>query len=259
MTLRGFICCQGGEEVFENCLQRAARGRCQYPYPILAGMASNIRGDIGITVTQLLNCKRKVVLDKQRDHYVSPDHLWYAFRGQMFHHIAQNAALDDWVVEERFYREIAGVTISGQVDIIYPKRKLLQDYKTTKWIKDDLVPYAEHALQTNIYAWLVEPHYEIERIEIVYMDMNRILVVPVEHMPRRSLVAKIAGRMRSLKRGLEGDKLPPKVNADGLWQCRFCSHDSFCWRAGIPTPEELRKRHRKKVEAIQRAREKQGS
>jgi CRISPR/Cas system-associated exonuclease Cas4 (RecB family) len=255
MPLKGFVCCQGGKEVFEACLERAARGECKYPYPILAGMVNNIRADMGITVTQLLNCKRKVVLDQRRDIYVSPDQLWYAFRGQMFHNIAQSAALDDWVVEQRFYRDIAGVIISGQVDIIYPGRKLLQDYKTTKWIKDELVPYAEHALQANIYAWLVEPQYEIESMEIVYMDMNRVLVVPVELMPRRAVVAKVAGRVSSLKRALEGRKLPPKVDADGLWQCHFCSHDTFCWRKGIPKPEEFRDRQKRKMEAIQRARE----
>ena len=146
--LKGFHCPYGqGDISFADCLEHAKTDppECGFVHPILAGIVNNIRGEIEeITVTQLLNCLRKVVLERRHDHYVEPQQLYYAFRGQMFHQIASGVDLEECVVEQRFKREVAGITISGQPDLIVPDHRKLYDFKTARRIPRDGQVYANH-------------------------------------------------------------------------------------------------------------------
>lgn len=193
MSIKGFACPYGqGEVSFEQCLEhsRTDPPECGFTYPILAGIVGNLRGEMEeVTVTQILNCLRKPVLERRKDIYLDPRHLYYAFRGQMFHQIASGVDLDECVVEERFRRVIAGVVLSGQPDLIVPRLKKLYDFKTTRRIPKDGKPYAQHGLQANIYRWLALPRYEIDQLEIVYLDMSDVLRVPVKVMPVRQVVS----------------------------------------------------------------------
>jgi CRISPR/Cas system-associated exonuclease Cas4 (RecB family) len=244
--IKGFRCCCGDSVPFAECLERSRThpDDCPFVYPILQGMVNGIRGEVeGISVTSMLNCLRKVVLEKRHDVYIDPKQLFYAFRGQMFHAIAELAQPDGCITEQRFARQIAGLTISGQPDLIWPAHRLLIDFKTTRRVPQKEV-YPHHALQVNIYRWLVEPLYPVDTLEIVYMDMER-----------RKVTATLVARARILKAALDGGPLPERAGPDGLWQCAWCSFPNLCWPKGIPTPEQLRQREEAKVRAINRARE----
>jgi CRISPR/Cas system-associated exonuclease Cas4 (RecB family) len=216
-------------------------------------MVNGIRGEVeGISVTSTLNCLRKVALEKRHDVYVDPRQLYYAFRGQMFHAIAELARPDGCVAEKRFGRVIAGLTITGQPDLIWPEHRLLIDFKTTRRLPTKEV-YPHHALQVNIYRWLVEPLYPVDRLEIVYMDMDGVRRLPVPLMDRRKVTATLVARARILKAALDGGKLPERAGPEGLWQCQWCSFPDKCWPQGVPKPEELRKRQDARLRAIRRA------
>ena len=256
--LKGFHCPFGqGDISFAECLEHAKTdpSECGFVHPILAGIANNIRGEMEeITVTQLLNCLRKVVLDRRHDHYVEPQQLYYAFRGQMFHQIASGIDLDGAVVEQRFKRELAGITISGQPDLIVPRLRKLYDFKTARRVPAKGKVYANHELQVNIYRWLVLPHHEIDRLELVYMDMSEVKRVQVNVMNQRKLMGWLIPRVRKLRASLEGLALPPRVGPDGLWQCNgYCSFTNRCWPKGVPTAAALRRGEERAKEIVLRA------
>ncbi len=254
----GFVCCTKGLCSFEECLEAAANHppQCRLTYPILSAMVKSLKREATeITVTGLLNCLRKVVLEKRRTLHISPEELYYTFRGQLFHTLIAANQIPGAVVETRFSRQIGGLTISGQPDVIFPEKQKLVDYKTTRQVPRGMDAYQNHALQVNIYRWLVAPIYHIHELEIVYLDMNTVKRVSVPLMDPRSVVGFIATRARILKRGLDGGHLPGRVGPEGLWQCNgYCPFTRFCWPRGVPRPDELRKKQRAKVIAIRRAR-----
>ena len=256
--LKGFRCPYGqGDISFADCIEHARTDppECGFVQPILAGIVNNIRGEMSeITVTQLLNCMRKIVLDQRHDHYVEPQQLYYAFRGQMFHQIAAGIPLDDAIVEERFRRDVAGITISGQPDLIVPRLRKLYDFKTTKRVPRKGQVYANHGLQVNIYRWLVQPLYQIDELEIVYMDMSEVRRSKVKVMDIHKLMGWLVPRVKKLKEGLEEGKLPERAGPDGLWQCNgYCSFTDRCWPTGVPSPAELRRREERAKDAVLKA------
>jgi hypothetical protein len=266
MPIIGFDCPFKGQVSFEFCLADAATHQqpCQFTYPILKGMVANEEKDReGIHVTSLLNCLRKVVLDQRHELYVSPEQTYWAFRGQLTHSIVELAQTEQAVVEQTFSREVEGIPIVGTPDVIYPEQRLLVDYKTTAQAPKK-GPYPHHALQVNIYRWLVQPNYRVDRLEIVYLDMKETVRYNAPGMTFKEVEEFIIPRARLLKTGLAGGELPPQVGEQGRWQCwGYCpfSHHPDCWGSGGPpernrreTREESRKRSVRRSYAVRAAR-----
>lgn len=243
--IRGFRCPEGkGDLPFQQCLECAAthENTCQFDYPILSCMYRNLRKGDGITVSSLLNCLRRVVLQARQDVYLDPKNLYFAFRGQLFHTVISQAHDEEAVVEQRFERTIAGITLSGHPDVIYPQKRKLVDYKSTKRIPKNDTPYASHGTQVNLYRYLAKPQYKIDKLEIVYFDMSNVKRIKVPLMNTNSLMSWLVPRLKKLKRAFDGGELPERVKSDGLWQCDgFCHFTEVCWPEGVPKPEELRK------------------
>jgi len=255
--IKGFHCPEGkGNLPFEECLECAAshKNTCQFDYPILASMHRNLREEEGISVSSLLNCLRKVVLQVRNDVYLDPTELYYAFRGQLFHAVIAQAQERGAIVEERFERTVAGITLSGHPDVIYPEQGKLVDYKSTRRIPRDSNPYANHGIQVNLYRYLVAPQYQIDQLEIVYFDMSNVRRVRVDVMSTPSLMGWLVPRLKKLKVALNGGNLPEKANSDGVWQCNgYCPFTKFCWPNGVPRASELKQKERAKTDAILKA------
>lgn len=255
--IAGFICCTKGKCSFEECLEVAATHppQCQFTFPILSAMVNGIRHEASeITVTNLLNCLRKVVLERRENLYVRPEELYYTFRGQLFHTLIAAHQIPGAIVETRFSRDIAGLTISGQPDVIFPDKKKLVDYKSTRKVPHKKEAYQNHAMQVNIYRWLLKPIYPIEELEIVYLDMETTKRIQVPLMDLRGVTAFVAARTKVLRRGVSDGKLPAKVGPEGLWQCNgYCPFTKFCWPNGVPSAQELREKEQSKVRAIRKA------
>jgi CRISPR/Cas system-associated exonuclease Cas4 (RecB family) len=255
--IKGFRCPEGrGELPFEECLKCAAshRSTCQFDYPILASMQHNLREEEGISVSSLLNCLRKVVLQVRNDVYLDPKELYYAFRGQLFHAVIAQAHEEGAIVEQRFERAVAGITLSGHPDVIYPEQKKLVDYKSTRRIPKDDNPYANHGIQVNLYRYLAAPQYQIDHLEIVYFDMSNVRRIKVPVMSTPSLMGWLVPRLKKLKEALNGGKLPEKADSEGVWQCDgYCPFTKLCWPNGVPKAAELKKKEEAKTKAILKA------
>lgn len=255
--IKGFHCPEGkGDLFFDDCLKCAAshKNTCQFDYPILAAMHQNIRKGEGISVSSLLNCLRKVVLQIRNDFYLNPRELYYAFRGQLFHAVIAQAQASGAICEKRFERTVAGVKLSGHPDVIYPGCKKLVDYKSTKRIPKDNTPYASHDIQVNLYRYLVVPQYQIDNLEIVYFDMSSVKRINVEVMESKKLLGWMVPRIMKLKIAFDGRKLPERVGSDGLWQCDgYCPFTKLCWPKGVPKPRELKEHEEAKTNAILKA------
>jgi len=138
----------------------------------------------GISVTQLLGCLRRVYLEKQADWYTHPRDNWPAFRGTIVHALLEDKGGDNVTVEERVERTFEGVTISGQPDSVRVigtgKRRLLRDWKSTAKLPIYDNAYSSHRIQTNIYRWLMKLATRFTEIEIVYVSMEGIKVIPLK-------------------------------------------------------------------------------
>jgi len=237
-VIKGFYCPEKRKNVsFSECLSCALshKNTCQFDYPILSAMQKRIRRWQGISVSSLLTCLRKVVLEVREDVYLNPKDLYYAFRGQLFHSVIYEAQPLGAVCEKRFERRIAGINLSGHPDVIYPEAKKLVDYKSTRKVPKDDAPYASHDIQVNLYRYLVAPYYRIDELEVVYFDMSRIKRVKVEVMDVKELLGWLVPRLMKLKKALEGGPLPERVQGEGLWQCRgYCPFTKICWPEGVP-------------------------
>jgi len=116
------------------------------------------KGKSDISITGLTSPARKRVLLKKFDDQIEVDYAdkINILMGQIAHGIlerANKAAL----AEERFYLEIEGITISGEMDAVYEDTGLLQDYKLTSLyqIKDGKVS-PDYEAQLNCYAYLLK-------------------------------------------------------------------------------------------------------
>lgn len=248
MPVIGFDCPYKGKVDFGFCLRDAATHNqpCQFAYPVLKGMVRNeTKPRTGIHVTSLLGCLRKAILQQRHDLYVSPEQSYWPFRGQLAHAVVQLAQEESAVTERTFRRQVEGITIVGTPDVIYPDRRLLVDYKTTAMVPKK-GPYPQHAQQVNIYRWLVQQHYPVDRLEIVYLDMKGAGREAVNLTPLQEVEDFILPRARLLKRAMDGGTLPPQVGEEGRWQCwGYCpfSHHADCW--GPEGPPERNKRETK--------------
>lgn len=230
----GFDCPYKGKVTFDFCLADAATHTqpCQFTYPILKGMVvGEQKPRTGIHVTSLLNCLRKVALDQRHEVYEVPEQMYWRFRGQLSHAIMALAQTDGAVAETTFTRTAGDITIVGTPDVIYPDKGLLVDYKTTAMLPKN-GPYAHHALQVNIYRWLVQPYYRVDRMDIIYLDMKGTARWTAPVMELDEVEDFVLSRARLLQRALDGGELPSQVEEQGRWQCRgYCpfSHHADCW------------------------------
>lgn len=190
----------------------------------------------------------------RNDVYLDPRELYYAFRGQLFHAVIAQAQADGAICEERFERTVAGITLSGHPDVIYPQQRKLVDYKSTRRIPKDNVPYANNGIQVNLYRYLVAPQYQVDHLEIVYFDMSNVKRVSIPVMDSRTLMGWLVPRLKKLRAALDGGRLPERVNSEGVWQCDgYCPFPRLCWPKGVPKPWELKKREEAKTSAVLKA------
>ena len=84
------------------------------------------------------------------------DMLWNLL-GSALHVVMERGVTDGWTMEERLYKEVDGVTVSGAIDIQQetPEGVVIIDYKfTSAWAV--MQEKEEWQQQLNVYKWLVE-------------------------------------------------------------------------------------------------------
>lgn len=194
-----------------------------YPYPIVKGIINVTNRDNGqIHVTDLTSCPRRVYLQRVTDIYPQVKRMYWIFRGALAHVLIEETPEPFSVVEVPFQRQVDGIAVVGRPDKIVPQRRELYDFKTTKRITLKKLPYGEHAMQVNIYRWLVEPHFRIDRLFLVYMDMSRCASIEV---PLEEVDDYVTARARILHEALETGKMP---EGEPGWLCDYCDVRDEC-------------------------------
>lgn len=253
MAQIGWITDDGEPVLFEDALavSEVEGSWAGVPHEVLTLIREQVTKERpeGISVTQLLGCPRKVVLEKQNDWFSHPLENWPALRGTIVHSMLEQVEGDRTMVEERYEKEYKGVTLSGQPDSVRVlgsgKRRLIRDWKSTNKLPYYDNAYPSHRLQTNIYRWLMELDPRFTEIEIVYVSMDGVKPIPLKKggttkygrqienqvMTDEAVEAYLDKRLLPLAEQLtSGTPLPYHlVDEDDLWNCQFCPVKDKCY------------------------------
>lgn len=117
------------------------------------------RGDAMISVTQLLNSPRIVLLQRVNESKMVTDVVDRvpSMLGTAMHKVLEKGANPGEIVEERFFFEILGWRVSGAVDLQIPKDDgtwEINDYKITS-VYSVMSEKWEWEAQLNMYAYLM--------------------------------------------------------------------------------------------------------
>jgi CRISPR/Cas system-associated exonuclease Cas4 (RecB family) len=155
------IKCSVGKGVMEQeaCLDCALSGKntCGMDLSLLRAVYGNHEDRNGeIHVTDLTSCPRKVYLQKTAPLPEMPHKMLSLMKGNAVHNFLESHnGVPDALSETEL--EFGGV--KGRLDLAYKTKDgcwRLVDYKTAKEIYPELVPYGEHEVQVNIYAYMLE-------------------------------------------------------------------------------------------------------
>jgi len=100
-------------------------------------------------------------------------------------------------------------------------------------------PYQSHMRQLSIYAYMLAQNgVDIDSAEIVYLDMERTLRIPVELIPPEEIEQLLAERLPAFLQ----DELPEpfaSIKGKSPWECDYCPVRSQCedLANGDPVPQ----------------------
>lgn len=129
------------------------------------------KGDADYSVTELLKPAYMSHLQKQHDGDIVEDVSDMIFRltGQLMHTLLERAGeTEEYITEKRYFAELFGYTVSGQIDVYQPAIKTISDYKFTTIYK--LKDTTDFEQQLNILRYLaIKNGVEVDRLQVVMM------------------------------------------------------------------------------------------
>ena len=129
------------------------------PLVTLASKEYYSKGASQYSVTEIMAPPKIKRLREQYNDQIKQDvadMLWNLL-GSALHVVMERGVTDGWTMEERLYKEVDGVTVSGAIDIQQetPEGVVIIDYKfTSAWAV--MQEKEEWQQQLNVYKWLVE-------------------------------------------------------------------------------------------------------
>ena len=88
-------------------------------------------------------------------------------------------------------------------------------------------PYGHHEQQLNVYRWLLSRNgVQVDRLEVVYMDMRDVVRVEVTTWDLDEADRFVRERVAALTEAEK--KLPPPLDPDETWECRYCHVREIC-------------------------------
>lgn len=149
------------------------------PQPIYDAVKNDpyTKGDADYSITGLIRPPRIAQLSKIHFDEIEEDcaDRIFSLFGQVIHGILERADITA-IAEQRLFAKLHDVRISGGIDRMVVRDKLIQDYKLTSiWKLKDGVPI-EFEQQLNSYAWLYRRNgYEVDALQIValYRDWSK--------------------------------------------------------------------------------------
>lgn len=191
------INCSGGKGTIElsACLNCALNleNTCGYDYTLIREIMNDEvkesrRGEIH--VTDLTGCLKRAYLDKVSP---APEYMHETLArwlGTNFHHAAEGS---DDLMDSELPLSYNGIV--GKADIVYKSGRVV-DFKFTRWMYVNKLPYGSHSTQVNIYAYLLRKMgREVTSLAIQYVDASG----PTKCRKCRVPVRMIGGELRCPK------------------------------------------------------------
>lgn len=169
---------------------------------------------------------RKTILEFHLPYYVTIDALWPRLRGTLFH-LGYEQVSEGSINETRFYGQVNGIRVTGQIDRFYPIQGWLIDLKTTLRSYENL-PLPEHFGQVTGYRWLLEENgFAVDRGSILYATMYRAWYVDVEWWDDGDLLETLATGAAILQEGFANGRVPSTAFCNKSL-CPYCPVANFC-------------------------------
>ena len=137
---------------------------------ILSGASDYKRGaKTHYSVTNLLNPVQQYILKQRYDAQIvesAEDRLWSLF-GSAVHYMIERHSSESSVTEERYYTNIGGKIIAGQIDCY--SNHTISDYKVTSvWSIVHGSKISDWTLQLNMYAYLLAVNdVKVDKLQII--------------------------------------------------------------------------------------------
>jgi hypothetical protein len=210
--------------------------------------AYTAREHAAISASQLTGCLRGAYLKYTTEYYDKPGGLLPLMMGTFTHSLLECAITDNDRVEVPVAWTTKDlVTVTGHVDHVDIKNRVLSDWKTTRWLKIANLPYGNHEAQVNIYRYLLANNeigdsFEAEHLQIVYIDLtgpakhgehNGVVVCPVKIWPEVKVKSYIEERARILAMAYANNEVPPMVRPSDAWLCGYCPVRPTCDEIGV--------------------------
>lgn len=242
------------------CSLAAGHPPCGFDYGVLKAMY-NEPERTGIHVTDLTGCLLASYNTKTEPIPVFVHSLLAMHLGTFYHSLAEST--DEFAVSEL---PVAWDGLVGTVDRYYHDGRLV-DYKTSKYLYLDKLPYGSHTSQVNIYAYILRKMgKEVNSASIQYICVGGPTKCR-KHKNRKPIVEWIDGELKcplcgfrpanahqgaymvdiplfsddevehylmsradTLRKALD-EKVPPQ--ADPGWLCAYCPFEQTCLEAWL--------------------------
>lgn len=169
------------------------------PQPIVDAVANDpySRGGADISVTGLLKPARASALELLHSDEIeedASDRIW-SLLGQATHVVAERANTTG-VAERRLSTKVEGWTVSGSMDLFYPKTGVLYDLKVTSIykLKDENLPL-DFVAQLNMYAELLRRNGDkVKELYIIGIlrDWSKLEALRNRDLPQSQVVLRKA-------------------------------------------------------------------
>jgi CRISPR/Cas system-associated exonuclease Cas4 (RecB family) len=239
----------------EACLACAlANPPCGFDYSLMRAILDNEReGRPTIHVTDLVGCLRRAYYSKTLEISISPPDKMYVFLGKAVHTALE---ADNDLFSSEVFIDYPG--LEGRADTLYHDGRLL-DIKTTRWMVPNKLPKADHCIQVNMYAYMLQRKgMEVIKLQIQYIDFsgptrcrkcrvmlrlidgvhrcptcgafpknahNGALLCDVPFMSEEHILDYVDTRKEVLQLSL--DLRDPPEREEG-WLCDYCDHSTIC-------------------------------
>lgn len=194
------------------------------------------------SVTDIVGCQRKshykAIGFEEEDllNDATVENMCDSIRGDLLHQITYAYRWREMDIEHYVPLKDGKVaTIAGRLDMYDWKTATIIDLKTTKFvkwqIKQGFIPKAEHILQLQCYGTMFSKVFQVENLNIIYVDMNDIVTYKI---CTRDLTQWINARIQELEDSI-AKKEVPLGDVSGL--CKYCRYQTRCYsdRGGLIT------------------------
>jgi CRISPR/Cas system-associated exonuclease Cas4 (RecB family) len=145
----------------------AQENACGFDFALLNALYNDKERE-GIHVTDLTGCLRQAYYNKTQAPLEYPHQMMARFLGTAVHKYIESYPHGSFDSE----LPLEGLGLVGTADIVYKDGRIV-DFKTTRWLTLNKLPYGSHVQQLNIYAALLRTQgREVTSAAIQYVDMS---------------------------------------------------------------------------------------